>query len=133
MKAFIDSSFFISLVRTDDSTHEKALRILRDLKEIPLVFYTSDCVIDEVATVLSMRVSKRSAIDFLLSTSQDDFPIILPLDLDARDRGRTLFQNQKDKNISMIDCYSIVLMRAQKITKCFTFDKQFMKLGFEIL
>ncbi|MFA4845586.1 MAG: PIN domain-containing protein [Patescibacteria group bacterium] len=133
MKAFIDSSFFISLIRKDDSNHEKALRILRGLKDAPVIFFTSHYVIDEVATVLSMRVSKSSATNFLHSTTEDDFPMILSLDTDTRDRGRRLFQNQQDKNISMIDCYCAVLMHSQKIKKCFTFDKQFKKLGFEIL
>mgnify|MGYP001606151358 CR=1 FL=1 len=133
MKAFIDSSFYISLIRSDDQNHKRALQTIDTFKNEAVIFFTSQFVVDEVATVLSMRVSKTVSVQFLKETTQEDFPIILPLDFFLQEEGRKLFMKQKDKNISMIDCYSAIQMRHQGIRKCFTFDRQFKKMGFEIL
>ena len=133
MKAFVDSSFYISLLRQDDSNHARAKRILQESAGRPLVFYTSFLIIDEVATVLSMRVSKKDAIAWLAATEQADFPIILNTDETVRQNARALFKKITDKNISMVDCYCAILMKQNGIQTCFTFDAQFKKLGFEIL
>lgn len=80
--------------------------------------------------MLSMRVSKKAAIAFLHAAARDDFPLILEVDDAVRREGHHLFEHTADKNISMVDCYSAGLMQRQGIARCFTFDRQFKKLGF---
>lgn len=80
-----------------------------------------------------MRVSKKTAIAFLHATARDDFPLILAVDDPTRREGHHLFEHATDKDVSMVDCYSAVLMRRYGITHCFTFDRQFKKPGFETL
>lgn len=133
MKAFVDSNFFIALSKKDDSTHQKAQKVLNKSKNKSIALYTSYYVIDETVTVLSRRLSKKEAIEFLSSIKDKDFPIILTIDQVIREKTYKLFKKVKNKSISMIDCYSAILMKANKIKKCFTFDKHFRDLGFEIL
>lgn len=133
MKAFVDTSFYISLLRKDDSNHERAKKILLSFKDKPLILYTSHYIIDEVATVISMRVEKEVALRFLQSVQEDDFPLILCVDDFVRQEAYRIFSHARTKNISMVDCYSAALMRQEGIKTCFSFDKQFRVLGFEIL
>ena len=134
MRIFIDSNFFIALSKEDDSTHQKAQNALKNSQnERNIIFYTSYYVIDEVITVLSQHLSKKEAIEFLSSIDDAGFPIILEVDKDTRVKAYKFFKKTQDKNIGMIDCYSAILMKANKIKKCFTFDKHFKKLGFKIL
>ncbi len=86
-----------------------------------------------MATVLSMRVSKLDAVAFLTTTEHEDFPILLAVDEAARHSAYRLFKKITDKDISMIDCYSAILMKQNNLQNCFTFDQQFIKLGFKIL
>ena len=133
MKAFIDSNFFIALSNKIDSTHKKALKILKKIQNSNIDFYTSYHIIDEVLTVLSQRLSKKEAIIFLLAIKESNFPIILDVDEGVREKSYKLFKKIKIKDISMIDCYSAILMKQNRIKKCFTFDNHFQKLGFETL
>ncbi len=133
MKAFVDTSFYISLLKGNDSNHIKAKKILLSFEETSIILYTSYYIIDEVVTVISMRVGKDIALKFLRSIEQDDFPLILRIDDTVRENAYRIFSNAKSKNVSMVDCYSASLMRQEGIKKCFTFDKQFQTLGFEIV
>lgn len=133
MKAFIDSSFFISCIKHDDKNHKKAQRIADDLKSKSFALYTSYYIIDETASILSMIVSKQVAVDFLESVKSDVFPIILEINQKIRSKTYRFFKTIENKNIGMTDCYSALLMKENKIKKCFTFDKHFRDLGFEIL
>tara|TARA_Y100000310_G_C20183584_1_gene579305 strand:+ start:22 stop:426 length:405 start_codon:yes stop_codon:yes gene_type:complete len=134
MKCFVDSSFFVSLSKENDKNHYKALEIAIEAKDKKIVFYTSDRIIDETATVLSMKASKVIAVNFLDYIEKDeDSPMVLGEDNNTRGKARRLFRLRKEKDISIIDCHSAVLMKKQRIRKCFTFDKHFKKLGFEIL
>lgn len=80
-----------------------------------------------------MIVSKKVAVDFLESVESNTFPIILEINQKIRSKTYQFFKTIKSKNIGMTDCYSAILMKANKIKKCFTFDKHFKKLGFETL
>lgn len=133
IRAFIDSNFFIALLKQNDECHQKAQRVLFAVKDNPIVFYTSYYIVDETATVLSMRISKGTANQFLQSLADTDFPILLEVNNELRLQSYKLFTTLDDKNISIIDCYSAVLMKMHDIKRCFTFDYHFKKLGFEIL
>ena len=48
-------------------------------------------------------------------------------------RGGNLFQKRHDKDWSLTDCISFVVMKDKGITKAFTTDHQFEQAGFEKL
>ena len=131
MKIFVDACFYISLLRKDDTNHSKAIDFLNNLNKAQVSLYTSYFIIDETATVLSMRVTKQEADLFLETTQQEDFPIILDFDHIARAKSYKLFSSVQNKNISMVDCHSAILMKNNAIKHCLTFDKHFKKLGFK--
>ena len=132
IKVFIDANFFVSLLKEDDVNHQKANSILLAYEKKATVFFTSFYIVDETATVLSMRVSKKRASEFLQDAEGLHFPVILPVTETLREETYQFFQTVKDKDISMIDCYSAMLMKEHGISTCLTFDKQFKKKGFQI-
>lgn len=132
MKVFVDANFFISLLKEDDINHQKAKTILKDYEKKSIIFHTSFYIIDETATILSMRLSKAAAVGFLHEIESSDFLVTLPVTEFLREKTYQFFQGVKDKDISMIDCYSAVLMKEHGISTCLTFDKQFKKMGFQI-
>ncbi|TSC55809.1 MAG: PilT domain-containing protein [Parcubacteria group bacterium Gr01-1014_18] len=132
MRIFVDTSFYIALLRQDDTQHKKATAILDKLDHTDAILYTSHFVIDETVTVLSMRVSKKEANKFLDTVLQKDFPMILDMDSALRKTSHDFFRSLKNKNISMIDCHSVILMNHKNIEYCLTFDDHFKKMGFKV-
>ncbi|KKQ86756.1 MAG: hypothetical protein UT11_C0063G0006 [Berkelbacteria bacterium GW2011_GWA2_38_9] len=72
MKIFVDASFFVALAKKDDSCHQKAKEIINSISGVEL--YTAFYIIDEAATVLTIKTSKPEAVRFLNSIKQKDFP-----------------------------------------------------------
>lgn len=132
-KVYIDSSFFVSLVFKDDSNNNRAEEIYNKLLIQRIVFYSSYYTIDESATVISIKKSKAEAISFLETFYDSNPPIILDLDKKLREKSYTLFKQIKSKNVSMVDCHSMTLMKENGIKKCLTFDQHFQKLGFKTI
>jgi predicted nucleic acid-binding protein len=63
MRLLIDTDFLIALIKEDDKNHSKAIRKLEGIKDafISITPFT----IPETATVLSYKVSQKSAKEFL--------------------------------------------------------------------
>src|SRR3989339_212520 len=64
-KVFIDTNVFVALRDETDSTHIKAIHLYEALKSDNTKFMTSSDVIAESLTVISKKLGKKSAIDFL--------------------------------------------------------------------
>ncbi|EKD22819.1 MAG: hypothetical protein ACD_83C00257G0001 [uncultured bacterium] len=131
MKIFVDASFFVALAKKDDSCHQKAKEIINSISGVEL--YTAFYIIDEAATVLTIKTSKPEAVRFLNSIKQKDFPTILPFNKSDRLKAYDLFKESKINDISINDCISVIIMKKHGIKKCLSFDKHFKKLGFEII
>lgn len=64
MRLLVDTDFLIALIKEDDKNHSKAVSKPKGLKEA-LIFVTP-FTIPETATVLSYKVSQKSAKKFLI-------------------------------------------------------------------
>lgn len=131
MKAvFGDSLYFLALLNPRDAYHQRAVEFARAWRG---VIVTTRWVLAEVcdglsnpanrglATVLVKRVS--SAERFRLLRSSDDL----------FDRGFELYRQRADKEWSLTDCISFVVMADEKINEALTGDRHFEQAGFVVL
>jgi uncharacterized protein len=58
---------------------------------------------------------------------------IIPLDSRLLQRGLDLFANRPDKNWSLTDCISFVVMQNEGLTQALTGDGHFEQVGFKAL
>jgi hypothetical protein len=58
---------------------------------------------------------------------------IVPLDSRLLQRGLDLFAERPDKNWSLTDCISFVVMQDEGLTEAFTGDGHFEQAGFKVL
>jgi len=58
---------------------------------------------------------------------------VIPLDFALVQRGVDLFANRPDKNWSLTDCISFVVMQDEGLTEALTGDRHFEQAGFEAL
>lgn len=123
---FIDSSFYLSLLKKRDSNHEKAVDWWRSIPD-DAQKVTSQAILGEVLTVGSQRHDRRLTIAFVDEIHAGNTIIVLetaPLVA----RAWEIFKEVTKKDMSWVDCYSWAIIQAYKIETVLTFDREFQRL-----
>jgi len=127
-KALIDTSFVIALVNKRDRFHEQANELARRFDGQPLS--VTDAVLLEIGNALS-RAFKTEAVEIIDSFILSEDVEIIHLTPGLFSKGFDLYKQYQDKEWSLVDCISFVVMRQHKIKKALTFDQHFSQAGFE--
>lgn len=114
-----------------DNTHSKAVKFYDLIKKQKIKLYTSSDIVAETLTVMSMKVNKKSALEFLDWIDGRIEEIFI--DEGLHKETKRFFKSVKSKNISFIDCSSVVAMKRNKIKYIFSFDEDFRSLGVKLL
>src|SRR3989344_6775155 len=101
---FVDTNFYVSLENKADSNHEQAKEALTSLIPKNPQFFTTNLVLYETVTVLSIRVGREAAIYF--KENFDPETRIFWLDKQTETKAWSLFKRIKDNDVSFVDCYS---------------------------
>jgi predicted nucleic acid-binding protein len=129
MRLLVDTDFLIALIKEDDKNHSKAISKLKGLKEA-LIFVTP-FTIPETATVLSYKVSQKSAKKFLREAMRKF--VELPLNEEIIALADKIFLTQNKKGISWIDCLNAAIVKYYKFEGILSFDKFYSKVGIKII
>jgi uncharacterized protein len=129
----MDTNGWIALSSKSDSFHEYAIEINRDFLQDGLRYVTTNFVLDETYTCLSVRVSHHSAVDFGEKLRQSKAVQVLHISEDIEEEAWRLFKQYSDKDFSFTDCTSFVIMRQLKLSSVFTNDHHFQQMGFTTL
>jgi predicted nucleic acid-binding protein len=131
MKAvFADSVYFFALLNARDTLHQRAVSFATQ-SENPLV--TTAWIITEVADGLCARAIRESVVrlwDILQSSA--DVEIVLPSS-ELFQEGLERYRERPDKNWSLTDCISFLVMEQRGITDALTADHHFQQAGFSAL
>lgn len=131
-RLFVDTNIFVALNDEADATHTKALELKEKIKGIANSLYTSSDVIGETLTVLSKKLGKEKVNEFY-----NNFPKLgikeVFIDENIHNEARNFFAKVKSKNISFIDCSSVIAMKRNKIDVIFSFDEDFKRMGVKLL
>lgn len=131
MKAvFADTSFFLASLNPDDSLHDKAIALSREITQ-PIV--TTGFVLLEVANAMSGLDQRACFAEFYLKISEHPRVNIIPVSEQLMDAGLELYSARKDKEWSLTDCISFTVMRKIKTTEALTHDHHFTQAGFKAL
>jgi predicted nucleic acid-binding protein len=128
---FLDTGYIIALEAADDQSHS----IARDhwqsvIAALPRLITTS-YVFDEVVTFFNNRNQHAKAVEVgnrLLTSPSVHFVHVD--DAIFYDAWR-YFEKHSDKDYSLTDCVSFVLMNNLDVHHAFTFDKHFVQAGFK--
>lgn len=125
---FVDSDAFIALAKEDDTNHQKAIELLKELYSDQVNFITSNYVFSETVTVLSIRISHEAALDFIARIKSPQNPFsIKRVDDELEEKAIEVFKNQTSKNISFVDCTNIALCKEVSVDAIFSFDEVYRK------
>jgi len=131
MKAvFADSVYFFALLNARDTLHERAVRFATQ-SENPLV--TTAWIITGVADGLCARATRESVVRLWnILQSSADVEIVLPSSELFRE-GLERYRERPDKDWSLTDCISCLVMEQRGITEALTADHHFQQAGFSAL
>jgi uncharacterized protein len=131
MKAvFADTFYFLALWNSKDPAHARAAVASRTLQG---VLVTTAWVLTELGDAMSApanRLEFIATLDDLRNNSQ--VKIIQP-DAALFDDGIRLYASRADKEWSLTDCISFVVMTREEITDALTGDRHFEQAGFCVL
>ena len=124
---FIDSDIFVALAKSDDNNHDKAVAIL-DKFFNEIIFTTSNYVISEVITVLSMQLGHTQAVEFI-NTIKSDKNVFSVNFVDPKIESLSIeiFKKQTSKNTSFTDCTNMAFIEMLRLDGIFSFDSVYRK------
>ena len=128
---FADTFFFLALRNPQDEAHGRAVAITAQVAGRPLV--TTAWVLTEVADALAKPRNRKGFADLLAMLSANPSAVVVPPAQALFERGIALYTQRGDKDWSLTDCISFVVMAEQQITEALTGDHHFEQAGFRAL
>jgi uncharacterized protein len=126
---FADTAYFIGLLNPLDVAHDLAVEYSNLVDRI----VTTEWVLLELADGLSdslNRVHFGTIREGLLARPLVE---VIPLGMDLHQRAINLYISRPDKEWSLTDCVSFIVMTDRKLLEALTTDHHFMQAGFKAL
>jgi predicted nucleic acid-binding protein len=129
---FLDSSAYFAIADRDDTSHQDARAILQRLAERRARLVTSSFVLAEAHALILNRLNRELAVRFFHNLLQGSTTLIWVSADDVQQAGE-IIDRYDDKDFSLTDATSFVVMKGLGITHAFTFDDHFSQYGLTIL
>ncbi len=127
---FADSYFFFAILNPHDAAHAKAIDFGRQHRG-PLV--TTAWVLTEVADGLATTPRRPAFRQVLQDLESNKANLLVPANVETFEKGVELYHARSDKQWSLTDCISFVVMSEEEITDALTGDHHFEQAGFTAL
>jgi predicted nucleic acid-binding protein len=126
-RVFADSYFFFAIFNPNDAAHTKAVELGRRHWG-PLV--TTAWVLTEVADGLARTPRRHVFHKVLEDLEANKANVIVPANAETFEKGVELYHARPDKQWSLTDCISFVVMSEEQVTEALTGDHHFEQAGF---
>jgi predicted nucleic acid-binding protein len=124
---FADTFYFIALLSPADEAHGRAVAFTQQFNGRLL---TTAWVLTEVADGLTDAPARQKFIQFYDRLRTRDDVTIVPCGEGLFDQGAELFRRRLDKEWSLTDCISFVVMQQENVAESLTGDHHFEQAGF---
>jgi predicted nucleic acid-binding protein len=131
-QVFADTSFWFALLNPRDVLHSKAMALSTSLTRARLV--TSEMVLVELLNALSDAGPLRTAAAAAAQAVRENANTTLIKQSEEQfEEAFTLYRKSADKNWSLTDCSSFLIMQDLHIPDALTHDRHFQQAGFTAL
>jgi predicted nucleic acid-binding protein len=127
---FADTSYYLALVNPVDPRHERALDMAENL--LGRTFVT-EYVLIELGSALSRGSDRSVFVELVKQLQNDRSTVIIPSSSSLFRQGLTLFAGRPDKDWSLVDCISFVVMKQRHLKEALSMDAHFAQAGFRAL
>lgn len=131
-KLFVDTSGWGNLVDRSQPFHSLAATLYRLARQQNHKIITTNYIMAELVALLTspLRLTRPQVITFVESLRQSPYIEILHIDAETDTKAWQLLSSREDKNWSLVDCSSFVVMQQRNITEALTNDYHFEQAGF---
>ena len=127
---FADTSYYAALLSPKDYLHGVAVQRLRQ-ESRPVV--VTEFVLLELGNGFHAEKDRQLFVDFQEQFRDDPNVTVIPASTELLGAGLKLYRERVDKEWSLTDCTSFVVMRRQGLTDALTADHHFAQAGFRTL
>lgn len=129
-RAFADTSYFVAALNPRDSLAAKAAGYKGSAS---LGLWTTEYVLFEVANFFCPAGARHLFVRLVADLRADPRVQIIPASPDLFERAFQLFAARPDKDWSLTDCTSFVVMADAGLTDALTADHHYVQAGFNPL
>lgn len=126
---FADTFYFIALLSPADHAHPRAAEYAGLVDRL----VTTDWVLLELADGLSDTENRRLFPTSRTGLYANPLAEVVPLDMALHQRAIDLYIQRPDKDWSLTDCVSFLVMQDRGLTEALTADRHFEQAGFDAL
>lgn len=129
---FADTSGFGNLADPRQPFHSLAASLYRTARNQNRKVVTTNYVIAELVALLTspLRFPRASIVAFIDDLKASPYVEVIHVDAHLDDEAWQLLKSRQDKDWSLVDCVSFVVMRRRGITEALTTDHHFEQAGF---
>jgi predicted nucleic acid-binding protein len=129
---FVDTGAYFALTFTGDQNHNAARSVYEQLAGERRQLVTTNFVLAETHALLLNRLNRSIALRVLESVDQSSTRIVRVSASDER-LAREILRRYQDKDFSLTDASSFVVMERLGIGTAFAFDRHFAQYGLTVL
>ena len=128
----IDTSGWGNLVDPTQSYHSLASSLYRNARARQDKTITTSYIIVELVALLTspLRIPRPDIDAFIEGVKRSPFIEIVYVDQTIDEAAWQLLRNRQDKDWSLVDCVSFVIMQERKMAEALTTDHHFEQAGF---
>jgi uncharacterized protein len=125
--AFVDTSCYVALVNSRDALHGRAVQLASSYQG-DLV--TTDYVLIEAGNFFARMENRNVFVNLLDALQADSKTTILPGTREFFLAGAARYRSRPDKDWSLTDCISFIVMEKFDLSDALTADHHFEQAGF---
>ena len=129
---FVDTGAYFALTFTGDENHRAARALYEQLTTERRQLVTTNFVLAETHALLLNRLNRTIALRVLESIDQSSTRIVRVSASDER-LAREILRRYRDKDFSLTDAASFVVMERLGLSTAFAFDRHFAQYGLTVL
>ncbi len=126
---FADTFYFLALLNQRDEAHDRAVALAERVDRL----VTTEWVLTELADGLASSHGRSMFVQTRQELLADANVRVVPLEMGLYEEGVKLYASRPDKEWSLTDCLSFVVLQREGITEALTGDHHFEQAGFVAL
>ena len=129
---FVDTSGLAAYFEKGEFHHRSAVALVRKFGTTKTKLLTTNYVINELSALLlrPKRVGRSRRLEILEEMKSEPWLEVVHIDVEVDLKAWQLLKSRPDKDWSLVDCSSFVVMRERGISHALTNDRHFEQAGF---
>ncbi len=128
MRVFADTFFFLAVLNPRDAAHSRAMAFVAEA--VVDEMFTTSLVLTELADGLNRPGERQRCVRLIRDMRRNSRTRLLEPDAAIYWKGFELYSSRPDKEWSLTDCVSFVVMEREGLREALTGDRHFAQAGF---